>query len=142
MDKLHFIEANPEGSYKLELADLSERAVAAQLCRIDAGSGDDLMRNIKLNNSAVKSCKGAKWPDSLPMKGVLEFDFLRHRDPVLMPVLDANKLDSFEAEFRVPRVSEAEKYEIVSSFAPYSYLLASQIVRLLHCFSVGTLHRQ
>jgi len=135
--KLSFVEASPEGSYKLDLSDPSERTIALQLCRIDMAAEGDLMKNIRLGLLTFKSCKAARWPERLPTAGLLECDFVRSKNAKAMPVMDAKKLESFEREFRKPSMSEMDKQDIVGSFAPYSYLYASQIARLLACFSVG-----
>lgn len=58
-----FNPACPNGQYSLNLATPAERSVALQLCQLDQQSAFNLMKNIKLNGTAVTSATEANWPD-------------------------------------------------------------------------------
>ena len=63
-----------------------------QLCGLDeASAAADLMKNIKHDGRNVSSCKAANWPNALPVRGMLTFDFSSKRVRKVVHVMEQKK---------------------------------------------------
>jgi Leucine Rich repeat len=133
-------EAHPEGTYNLDLASAHERDTLLTLIALDAacpeGSGK-LLQNAKLNGIPVKDDAVAGWPDSLPAAGILECDFVRIPGSAGCPVLDGKKMYAIEKDFKRSTATDDSRVQTLVTLAPYSYLYAAQICRLLRHIGTG-----
>lgn len=155
-------EAHPEGTYNFDLTSAQERDVLDTLLRLDAAAtaahyaaGGDaapaaaaaaaqppprrgaLMQNAKVDGIPVKPAAFQLWPDALPAAGVLEFDFARVPGAAARAVLDGKKMYAIEREFQRASTTDDAKCQTVATLAPYSYLYASQVTRLLRHIGTG-----
>jgi hypothetical protein len=112
--------------------------VARQLLQLDAALAPGaLMRDVKFNGLPIATETLATWTDSIPVNGVLECNFAPTRECRSVAVLDWKKVAAIETEFRSPCVTDAAKLDLVSTLAPYNYLYAWQIARILRCIGTG-----
>ncbi|KAG2440423.1 hypothetical protein HYH02_010310 [Chlamydomonas schloesseri] len=133
-----FNPLSPDGTYVLNLAHGPDRAVAQQLCELDAASGGgDLMKNIRLNDKNVASCRAMKWPDCLPTGGMLTCDFVSKRASKAVAVMEAKKFNALAAQFDAGTMSDKEKLGLVEVMAPFNYLYCHQAATLLRTFTIG-----
>ena len=130
----------PQGTYSLSLGESAERAVALGLMKLDLESPDgpgQHLRNVKLNGNEVGSLAAKGWPEKLPSLGLLEADFTRLPSLAAQQVLDFKKVASLEREFQKDTTTDLTKMKTLLTVAPYSYLYAAQIAKLLRCMGTG-----
>ncbi|GLI68625.1 hypothetical protein VaNZ11_013103, partial [Volvox africanus] len=132
-----FNPLSPDGAYELNLDIATDRAVALQLCQMDASAAGDLMKNIKLADRNISSCKAMHWPDCLPVSGTLTCDFITRRVSKSIGVIDAKKFLALAAQFGSTAMSDKEKLALVEVMAPFNYVLCHQAATLLRSFSLG-----
>ncbi|KAG2497889.1 hypothetical protein HYH03_004155 [Edaphochlamys debaryana] len=132
-----FNPLSPDGTYLLNLSLAPDRAVAAQLAELDAASPVDLMKNIRLGDKNVPSCKAMRWPESLPVSGMLAFDFVSKRTSRAMAVMEAKKFTALATQFGEGTMSDKEKLTLVEVMAPFNYLYCHQAATLLKAFTIG-----
>ena len=141
MDHEALDEDHPEGTYILDIADAAERAIALQLFDLDtrnsSGARGTLLQNVKINGIAARDAVLATWPDALPASGVIECDFVRIAGSAGHTVLDGKKMYAIESEFKRSTTTDSTKVQMLATLAPYSYLYASQIRRLLQHIGTG-----
>lgn len=88
-------------------------------------------RDAKLNNCPVKGTPGAKkWPEKMPKKGVLEFDYVAfrggHSQAELTP-LDQKDLEDLCEQLSRATVSNFERLSFVRLFASSCYFRSQQV---------------
>lgn len=130
----------PQGTYTLSLGQKAERAVALGLIRLDAeaeGGPGQHLRNVRLNGNEVGALTERGWPDKLPALGLLEADFTRLPELAVQHVLDFKKVANLEREFQKDSTTDLTKMKTLLTVAPYSYLYAAQIAKLLRCIGTG-----
>ena len=98
---------------------------------------DRLLQDVKVNGIPVRDDVRAAWPEALPTAGVFECNFTRVRGVHAMPVLDGKKMRAVEREFERSTCTDDTKVRTLSMLAPYSYLYASQVSRLLRYIGTG-----
>jgi hypothetical protein len=131
---------HPEGTYAVNLANGSEVVAALMLIRLDNECPEGpwkLMQNIKLNGVPMTAAACVGWPERLPAAGLLECDFVRVVGSTAKAVLDAKKVNSIERNFKQTTTTDVAMVKTLLTLAPYSYLYASQIARLLKHISTG-----
>jgi hypothetical protein len=132
--------SHPEGSYALRLSSKREYDIAVILINLSLSglkSGGHQLQNLRLNCLPIGPLEDLGWPAKLPVTGVLECDFARVPGAAAKPVLNFKKLASLENEFRRATTADLTKMKLLLTLAPYSYLNASQIVRLLKGIGTG-----
>ncbi|GAX76994.1 hypothetical protein CEUSTIGMA_g4441.t1 [Chlamydomonas eustigma] len=125
----------PDGRYSLNLAEGTDRAIATQLCSLDAASEADYMKNIKLEGRNIPSCKSANWPGALPVRGILSFDFSSKKVRKIIQVMEQKKFQALIGQLASNSMSDKEKLNLVEVMAPFNFLYCHQIAIALSTFT-------
>ncbi|GLC61910.1 hypothetical protein PLESTB_001818300, partial [Pleodorina starrii] len=108
-----FNPLSPDGSYELNLETPTDRAVALQLCQMDAAAAADLLKNIRLGDKNIASCKSMHWPDCLPVSGIMTFDFVTRRVSKVIGVMETKKFMALAAQCGSTAMGDKEKLALV-----------------------------
>eukprot|EP00210_Caulerpa_lentillifera_P002677 g2557.t1 len=132
-----FNPACPNGQYNLKLSDAAERSVALQLCQLDQQSAFNLMKNIKLNGTAITSVANAGWPDNLPIKGTLNLEFENQLEAQFVQTLSEKRVQALEPQFQKKTTTEEEKLRLVSLICKQYYIASVHAIQILNNFTIG-----
>eukprot|EP00775_Hariotina_reticulata_P006370 gene6370-6602_t len=133
-----FNPACPDGSYQLDLSVAAERAVVLQLLGLDSAcSTADLLKGITLDGKGIPSAKKANWPAMLPSRGVVSFTFASKGIKRPMGIMEQSKLTTLQRQLSLSNISDNERLDLVTMFAPFALFTCSQIASVITSFTIG-----
>ncbi|KAK9826070.1 hypothetical protein WJX74_010164 [Apatococcus lobatus] len=133
-----FNPAYPEGMHSLNLGNVAERVIAAQLCRLDQNSTTDLAKSITLSGKpAGGSIKRLKWPARLPSQGRLELEMMVSKTKMQISIAQSSKLEAFLRTMAGPQSAPGEKVALIRLFASFQLFTTQQATRILQHLQEG-----